>query len=49
MAKDKRKKKGKELELLSAERGKNIRDIIGPIGKLYNLIIYIRKLANYII
>jgi hypothetical protein len=48
MVKDKRKKKGKEPELSSAERGKNIRDIIGPIGKLHNLVIYIRKSANYI-
>ena len=40
---------GEELELLLAERGKNIWDIIGPIGKLHNLIIYIRKSANYII
>jgi hypothetical protein len=46
MAKDKRKKKGKELELSSAERGKNIRDIMGPMGKLHNLVVHIRKLAN---
>jgi len=48
MAKDKRKKKGEEPELLLAERGKNIRDIMGPMGKLYNLIVYIRKSANCI-
>ena len=48
MAKDKRKKKSKELEPLLAKRGKNIYDIIGLIGKLYNLIIYICKLANRI-
>jgi hypothetical protein len=46
MAKDKRKKKGEEPELSSAERGKNIRDIMGPMGKLHNLVVHIRKSAN---
>ena len=32
-----------------SERGKNIHNIIGPIGKLYNYIIYIYSLANCII
>jgi len=48
LAKRKRKK-DKESELVLNEkrkRGKNIRDIIGPIGKLYNHIIYIRSSAN---
>jgi len=40
--KDKRKKKNKELD----ERSKNIRDIIGLIGKLYNNVVYICKSAN---
>jgi hypothetical protein len=30
------------------ERGKNIRNILGPMGKLHNNIIHIYKLANYI-
>jgi hypothetical protein len=29
------------------ERGKNICDILGPIGKLHNNVIYIHKSANY--
>ena len=28
------------------KRGKNIRNIIGLMGKLYNYIVYIRSLAN---
>ena len=45
------KKKGKELEPSldekgKRERGKTIRVIIGPMGKLYNYTIYIRSLAN---
>src|SRR5450755_1765199 len=46
--KDKRKKKNEELgsELLFDERGKNIRDIMGPMGKLHNNVVHIRKSAN---
>jgi len=46
-----KKKKDKELELALDEkrkRGKNIQNIIGLIGKLYNYIIYIRSSANRI-
>jgi len=45
------KKKGKESKPASYKkykRGKNIRDIIGLIGKLYNHVVYIRSLANCI-
>jgi hypothetical protein len=28
------------------ERGKNIRNIMGPMGKLYNYVVYIRSSAN---
>ena len=46
--KDKRKKKNEELgsELLFDERDKNIRDIMGPMGKLHNNVVHIRKSAN---
>jgi hypothetical protein len=46
-----KKKKDKELELVldkKRKRGKNIWNIIGLIGKLYNYIVYIYSLANYI-
>ena len=29
------------------KRGKNIRNIMGPMGKLYNYVVYICSLANY--
>ncbi len=44
-----KKKKDKELELAldeKRERGKNIRNIMGPIGKLRNYIVHIRSSAN---
>ncbi|EED20078.1 hypothetical protein TSTA_033250 [Talaromyces stipitatus ATCC 10500] len=41
-SKDKRKKKNEEPD----ERGKNIRDIMGPMGKLHNNVVHIRKSAN---
>jgi hypothetical protein len=46
--KDKRKKKNEELglELLFDERGKNIQDITGLMGKLHNNVVHIRKSAN---
>ena len=47
--KDKRKKKNEELglELLFDERDKNIQDIMGPMGKLHNNVVHIRKSANH--
>jgi hypothetical protein len=48
--KDKKKKKDEELEPASdekqRERGRNIRNIMGPIGKLHNHVIHIRSSAN---
>jgi hypothetical protein len=47
--KDKRKKKDEELEPASdekCERGKNIRNIMGPMGKLHNHVVHIRSSAN---
>lgn len=46
--KDRKKKKNEELgsEPLFDDRGKNIRDIMGPMGKLHNIVIHIRKSAN---
>jgi hypothetical protein len=47
--KDKKKKKDEELELALGEqheRGKNIQNIIGLIGKLYNHVVHIYSLAN---
>ena len=47
--KDKKKKKDEELEPASdekRERGKNIRNIMGPMGKLHNHVVYIRSSAN---
>ena len=51
LVKEKKKKKGKEPEPLldkngKGERGKTIRTIIGPMGKLHNHIVHIRSLAN---
>jgi hypothetical protein len=45
------KKKGKELEPLldekgKRERGKAIRIIMGPMGKLHNYVVHIRSSAN---
>jgi hypothetical protein len=48
--KDKKKKKDEELEPASdekqRERGRNIRNIMGPMGKLHNQVIHIRSSAN---
>jgi hypothetical protein len=45
--KDRRKKKNEDrLELLFNERGKSIRDVMGPMGKLHNIVIHIRSSAN---
>ena len=47
--KDKKKKKDEELEPTSdekRERGRNIRNIMGPMGKLHNHVIHIHSLAN---
>jgi hypothetical protein len=48
--KDKKKKKDEELEPTldeKRERGRNIRNIMGPIGKLHNYVIHIRSSANH--
>jgi hypothetical protein len=47
--KDKRKKKDEELETVSdekRERCQNIRNIMGPMGKLHNHVVHIRSSAN---
>ncbi|EED13962.1 conserved hypothetical protein [Talaromyces stipitatus ATCC 10500] len=47
-SKDRRRKKNEEIgwELLPDENGRNIRDIMGPMGKLHNNVVHIRKSAN---
>src|SRR5438045_9614776 len=48
--KDKKKKKDEELEPTSdekCERGKSIRNIMGPMGKLHNYVVHIRTSANH--
>jgi hypothetical protein len=44
--KDKKKMKNKDPGI--GERGKNIHNILGPMGKLHNNVIHICKLANHI-
>src|SRR5438045_9742877 len=47
--KDKKKKKDEELEPTSDEkheRGKSIRNIMGPMGKLHNYVVHIHTSAN---
>src|SRR5438045_6130080 len=48
--KDKKKKKDEELEPTSDEkheRGKSIRNIMGPMGKLHNYVVHIHTSANH--